>query len=40
MMKIKKDSTKILRKEKFNLVRNTVKEMAITLIKEIDVQDM
>lgn len=40
ILELKKNSTKMLRKEKFNLVRNTVKEMAITLIKEIDIQDM
>lgn len=40
VLEIKKNSTKMLRKEKFNLVRNTVKEMAITLIQELDVQEM
>lgn len=40
ILEIKKNSSKMLRKEKFNLVRNTVKEMAITLIKEIDIKDM
>lgn len=40
ILEIKKNSTKMLRKEKFNIVRNTVKEMAITLIQEIDIQDI
>jgi len=40
ILEIKKNSTKILRKEKFNILGNTVKEMCVTLIEEIDIQDM
>lgn len=40
ILEIKKSSSKILRKEKFNLVRNSVKEMVVTLIKELDVENM
>jgi len=40
ILEIKKNSTKILRKEKFNLVRNLVKEMSVTLLQELDLQDM
>lgn len=40
ILEIKKNSTKMLRQEKFNLVRNYAKEMAIKLIKELDISDM
>ena len=40
ILEIKKNSTKMLRQESFNLVRNTAKEMAIKLIKEIDISNM
>lgn len=40
ILEIKKNSTKMLRKESLNLVRNTAKEMAVKLIKELDISDM
>ena len=40
ILEIKKSSTKMLKKEKNNIVRNIIKEMAINLIKEIDIEDM
>lgn len=40
ILEIKKNSTKMLRQEKFNLVRNYTKEMTIKLIKELDISDM
>lgn len=40
ILEIKKNSTKMLRQESFSLVRNTAKEMAIKLIKELDISDM
>lgn len=40
ILEIKKNSTRILKKEQFNMVKNTAKEMAIHLIKEISIEDM
>lgn len=40
ILEIKKNSTKMLRQENFSLVRNTAKEMAIKLVKEIDISNM
>lgn len=40
ILEIKKNSTKMLRKENFSLVRNTAKEMIIKLIKECDISNM
>jgi len=40
ILEIKKNSTRMLKKEQFNMVKNTAKEMAIHLIKEINIEDM
>mgnify|MGYP004526914569 FL=1 len=40
ILEIKKNSSRMLRKERMSLVRNTAKEMAIKLIKEIDIENM
>ena len=40
ILEIKKNSSRMVRKERMSLVRNTAKEMAIKLIKEIDIENM
>ena len=40
ILELKKNSTKMLNKEKNNTLKNPAKEMAIKLIKEINIEDM
>ena len=40
ILEIKKNSSKMLKKEENNIIRNNVKEMAIRLVKEINIEEM
>jgi len=40
ILELKKNSSKMLKKENNNIVKNPIKEMALKLIKEIDIEDM
>ena len=40
ILELKKNSSRMLRKERMSLVRNAAKEMAIKLIKEINIENM